>query len=789
MFRKELHTTVKVFATFVFILLLTNAFSQNNRFTKVFGGVVDSDGSGIGYVTIQFLDAADSTTKFGTITKESGLFSLDSVLKSNYLLKVSSVGYKTVYRPADLEHAKNDTYLKVFELELDTLQLQDIEIKGKAKGYYQYADKTVFYPDSISLKSSRNSLELLSKIPEIQVNKKSGSVSVMGSGNVLILVNGIDNQRMIKAINPNDVEKIELITHPSAKYRSDVTSVVNVILKNKRQHGFSMFTDVSIGINQKNHLAMLQIAHTLKKWNFFINYNGMLYRSLSNDTTKRFESSQENKTNYLSIPLEKADFNSSIHRIQFGADFLPNKKTVLSFTGRIDLSGYSFLSKQKSSYTINNVENISKNGVYSESNSIQQNYSLFLKRKFSSKNSLSWSTNFYTLKNLGHSDISDTAIFTNPDQKIINSRHQQSDYHQESVNSQLDFEHDFTGSLKYEGGYRFYGRNINSNISSEGISSLLNYTEYRNELYSNIVGDYGKFGFQAGLRLESSVKFVYDTIKNNYNNLLPSLNFVYKPAKHQSLLLSYDKRLNYPSIYYLNPYEIYTPDSLSFSSGNPYLLPESTHKIELKYSYKRKNFNTSFSVEYNRIKNIIVEHFDMKNGVLSSKYKNIGYGNRYGLNVNTYAVLFNFIETESYFYLKYNSFPDNSDHNGFGYKAGISTYMMLPWDIDFDFTFLFGTKEIYYSSYETEHFLIDEISFSKDILKGNGSIGISVWEPVFRNITNEKKWTADFIEESISETTNNTVFLIEFTYNIKSGKSNKKVNKILYMENNSKDIK
>jgi len=179
----------------------------------------------------------------------------------------------------------------------------------------------------------------------------------------------------------------------------------------------------------------------------------------------------------------------------------------------------------------------------------------------------------------------------------------------------------------------------------------------------------------------------------------------------------------------------------------------------------------------------------MENGVISAKYENIGQSNRYGFNINSYTVLFNFLEMESYLYLKYDNFIYNTAHNGFGYKGGISAYMNLLWDIDFDFTFLFGTKTINYTGYEKDNFSIDEISLSKDIFNGKGSIGISIWEPFFRDINYEKIWTKEFTEENVSETLNNTALLIEFTYNIEKGRKIKKIKKDLLMENNSTNLK
>jgi len=777
-------------AILLFFITNHSLFGQNTTTTKIIGGVLDADGNGLPYATIQLLDTFDSTTLFGTITHESGLFSIDSVKANKYLIKVSCVGFKTVFRSKDLTHTKKESYLKAFTLNIDTVQLKGIEVKEKAEGYYEFANKTIFYPDSISLKSSKNALDLLNKLPEIQVNKRSQSISVMGNSNVLVLINGIDNHRLVKAIKPEDVEKIVLITHPSAKFRSDVTSVVNIVLKDKRKQGFSIFTDLSVALNQKNHYAFLQLAYSIKKWNFFVTYNGMLYRALTNDTLKRNGSDNGDEFTYLSTPLDKSVFDSYMHRIQYGIDFLPDKKTLISFTGQTKMSDYSFHQRQKTLYILNRLETeIRKNGMDSKDKSIQQNYSLYFKKNFSKRNALKLNSNIYFLHHSGHSFLMDTIFLLSTPAESISSRNEFSNYHQFSVTSRFDYEHNFSKLLKAEGGYQIYYRNIKSNIHSEEIANQLTYSEFRNAFYGTFNLELGKYGFEAGARFENSSVLIYDTIHHNYFKLLPSLSVVYKPKHHHTIRLSYNKRLKYPSVYLLNPYEFYSSDSSSFSSGNPYLFPENIHNFEATYSYKRKAMNLSVSLNYSIINDIVVQVYDISKNVVGSQYQNIGKANRFGVNFNAYFILFNFMETESYLYLKYNSFANNVEHNGFGYKGGISTYMSLPWDIDFDLTLIFGNKEVYYNGFSEENFLIDEISFSKDILNGNGSVGISVWEPFFKNIYREKIWSNKFKEKTISETTNNTSILIEFTYSINKGKKINKFKKELQMENNSKNAK
>jgi len=777
---------MKLIVAIILIIALTstNGISQQLTSTKIIGRVIDTTESGVPYATIQFLGMNDSLTRYGAITNENGIFSIDSVNFADYLIKVSCVGFKTNIRTQHFDKQKKETYLSAFTLNIDNVQLSAIEITGKASRYYELADKTVFYPDSISLKTCKNGIDLIKKLPEIQVDKRTEAIRVLGSSNVLVLINGINNSRSLKAISPDDIDRIELITHPSAKYRSDITSVVNVILKDKRKQGLSVFTDLSICVHQKNHFANAQITYTINKWQIFLNYRAMLYQSISNDTTKRNDYSENNTYTYLSFADKATEYNRSLHRIQYGIDFFPNKKTTINLTGQLILSNTLFDSQRKMiAKTNQSLFRTAKSTYLSENNSVQQNYTLFFEREFSNENSIIWNTNFYFLNDIGSSNITDTSNYTAPSYITSSQRDEFSAYNQFSVNSKIDYNHPITERIKFETGYQFYNRKILSDINSASIYSVLNYYDIRNSIYGNALFEYNTIGIQVGLRSESLNIQLYDTVRNHYIKLLPSASLIFRLKPKHNIRLSYNQRLNYPSYYLLNPYNFYSSDSLSLRSGNPYLLPENTHILKTTYSYKNKKFNTSFSIEYRNVTNIIVENITVENGIIQSKFENLGRVNQYGMNLNIYAVLFNFMELESYLYLAYNSFEGRSDYNGLAYNGGISAYVPLPWDIDFEMTFIMESKKVDYNGYSTSNTIIDELSISKSVLNDNGSIGISVWEPFFRARENEYIWSPSYSDESKWVQTNNTCVMLNFSYFINKGKKVKKSNKKLEMEN------
>ena len=765
------------------VIASNNAISQQLITTRIIGRVIDTTETGVPYATIQFLDKHDSLTRYGAITNENGIFGIDSVKFGNYLIKVSCVGFKTKFRTQDIAKQKKETYLSAFTLHIDTVQLSAIEINGKASGYYELADKTIFYPDSISLKTCKNGIDLIKKLPEIQVDKRTDAIRVLGSKNVLVLINGVNNNRSLKAITPDEIDRIELTTHPSAKYRSDITSVVNVILKDNRKEGLSVYADLSICMHQKNHLANAQITYTIKKWQFFLNYRVMLYKSISNDTTTRHDYLKNSTYTYKSYTDKATRYDRALHRIQYGIDFFPDQNMTFSFTGQLVLSNSLFDSQRKMlAYTDQSISRTSKSTNLNDNNSVQQNYSLFLERKFDKGSSIVWNSNFYFLNDDGNAGITDTSEYTSPVYVVSSKRDEISAFEQFSVNSKIDYSRPVTERLKFETGYQLYSRKILSDIYSNSIRSKLNYLDIRNSIYGNFLLEYNKIGIQAGLRIENLNITLYDTVQNHYLKVLPSASIIYRINPKQNLRLSYSNKLKYPSYYLLNPYNYYSSDSLNFSSGNPYLLPENTHILKTTYTYKDKKFNASLSIEYRDVTNIIVENLTLENNIVKYKYENLGRLHQYGSNLNVYAVLFGFMELESYLYLTYNSFDHHSGYDGLAYSGEISAYFPLPWDIDLEMTFIMANKEIDYNGYSTSNASIDELSINKSILNDNGSIGISVWEPFIKAREKEYVWSPSFSDENEWVQTNNTCIMLNFDYRINKGKKVKKANKELQME-------
>ena len=183
---------------------------------------------------------------------------------------------------------------------------------------------------------------------------------------------------------------------------------------------------------------------------------------------------------------------------------------------------------------------------------------------------------------------------------------------------------------------------------------------------------------------------------------------------------------------------------------------------------------------------MIVETLYASNGVIASKYDNMGKADVFSFNFNFSTSLFNYIDFDLYFLTSYTNFKNRESYNGFSYDAEIELSMPLFWDIDLDASVIILSKNISYNGYEKENFMIDEIAISKYILNDYFIIGFSVWEPFFKSISQEIRKINTYIENTTSHVVNSTCYMFNLIFIFDKGKKSKKIKSELLMEDNKK---
>lgn len=775
----------------IYCFIGTFLYSQETVQVNIQGFVLDTNYHPIEFATVRLYSTENKSSLYGTISQSDGSYSIKNIQSGNYMIKISAIGYKPQNKEIDITGNKKNNPISLFKLVPDNIQLEQVEVTANAYGYSERIDKAIFKPDSQSIASSRTGLDVIRRIPDVRVDKKDRSISVLGNKNVLVLINGVDNNRSIESINPADIARIEVITHPSVKYRSDIASVVNVVLKSYKEKGITFNSNIYYCIDKKHHSGNMKLNYQLGKWNYFISYFGNLSNSLASDSTIRKDKFGNDFIYFKSLPLADNSVNLASNRLQYGFDYILNENNTISFTSRLTSYGLTSVRSKRLTTTID--EKTTGNSIINSnlaSDKIDQNYSAYYLHKFRGENQkISLSTNFYLLNKNSEYAIAKKAINPSENNKATQNRLTSGIYNQYNINSKLDYTHPVSENIFFEAGNQLYFRNIlNEMGATNTIASNIDYKDLRNSIYANITYNKGrKFGIQAGVRTE-----VVKTTVNSQHTVtpyfMPYFSVLSQLTKEHSLKLSYRKTLNYPLYSKLNPFRYYSSDSLSYSSGNPYLQPEQNNNINLKYVLRKKHTYFSSSIYGSVINDLIILKSSITDNVLALNYENADPTYQYGFNLAFSTVLFDWLEFESQVRIYHTDFSKNKINNGYSYMAEAGMVMPLWFGFDLELYGLFGENIIDYNGYSYYGGYIDEILLTKDVAR-NLFVGLSIWQPFITPKDVYKQWNNNYEEYNYYSEVNSTFYKINITYYFKSGKKIRKVEKEQIMESTNGDKK
>ncbi len=556
---------------------------------------------------------------------------IQNVVCQSYKVVVSSIGFKTYKALQAIPEKGNSFYLRI-DLIPDSNLLEAVEIVGLVTGARTLIDKTIFIPDSLSRKNAATGLDLISKAPGVTVNKASDQIKVFGNSNVLILIDGSNNDRDLKTIDPDDIEKIEVIANPSSKYDSDVATVLNVILKEERKKGLRVIANLNYFTQNKHNNGSVQVDYIFSKFRIF----GSCKLYASKFTTLNYSSERQTTLEgimYQSIDSSGNEYENIYRRYRFkyGFDFNISKKTLLNFTGTYGIFRNINNQNEKSYYLADNTS-IYTADIYlnSDGRNNLQNYTVYAKHEFGpDDHTLSWNTNFYHMNRDAGLRQNTCFMYSNDTVNSIRNTHSLNEIN--SVNSKLDYSQPFGKNMRAETGVQFYRRFIENGNTVNQISDYFDYKDTRVALYGSFIYKYQKFSTQIGIRAEQFSINIYDSVKFGRWNYMPAITTMMDLGKSGTLKLIFKQYLRYPNYYALTPFFYYSGDSLTASSGNPYLKPEKLNNLEFNYSLKRKSLFISTSIYYKRTNNIIGERTSLDgNNILTEKMDNITFVNQFG---------------------------------------------------------------------------------------------------------------------------------------------------------------
>ena len=708
-------------------------FSQVSQ-GAVFGKVYDQNTrKPLPYVAVVVKDSAAKLLS-SSISDEQGLFRLDGIAPGNYDIEFSYLGYQSLKKNASVsaQHLKVD--MGTFYLQEDSRMLKEVIVTGEKPGVSLKLDKKIFEVGKDILSQSGAITDILNNIPSVAVTP-TGTISLRGNSNVFVLINGrrsgLTQSNALDQIPADQVERVEIITNPSAQYdAAGSAGIINIILKKNKKLGFTGQVRLAAGYPNDARINP-SLNYKSEKINLFSTFG---FRN--SDYVGNYTSAQTSSNTQL-LQAKAEDRHDDGMMYYLGADYFVNDYNTITLaflknatkdhdktTAHIDL----LTNQIPDSSLIRKGESWERRDY----NQLEFNYTRTFKnprRKFSIDMQYDFWNSDKTWQLLTNSNgpahtilppIKTNAIGNSKD-FMIQANFTQPVGDLSSIDAGIKAENRKVGS-------RFIAQQKND-LQWETIDNIdndLQYSELISSAYIQFQSKVKRFSYLFGLRTEltkvriADQKNIYEQQKN-YNQLFPTVHLGYQFKEGTGMQLSYSKRVNRPSLWLLYPFNELTDFNVQ-SIGNPALNPSYAHVFEWSILQKWKNltFNPSLYFHYT---NDPLQEYIYKNskGVIITLPVNIQNEQRRGFEL---SVLYQPVkplqlsgEFNIYSFTQHGTYElQNYDYSGQVFTARTSAQLKLPDQLGLQVRYNFtGAQQSAQTLTKATHSL--DLGISKNYLK------------------------------------------------------------------------
>ena len=580
---------------YIFWLLLVTSLSAQAQ--NIRGKVcLEKDKTPVQFASVGLIQLPDSTMITGVITLTDGGYFFEKVKPGNYFMKASFLGYKANGKLVTVEAGKGEIAVDTIYLTEITTSLKEVTVTAERIKGKEMVDRTVYAIPEVVAKSSSNGYDILKKIPQVNVDFQN-NITLNGSSNFIIQVDGRQRDReYLNKLLPSDIQSIEIISNPSGKYEGNIDGVINIILKKEARYGMNGNAGLNIKpFNKPTIQATGSLDYAMGKITFYVTaftFSQNLRINTSTINNFRMTDSTSNMSGKGVIKMPSWSVNT-------GFDYYMNDKNNLSFNishkpnnQDIDIPGETILSKNNN--PLNTISSLSSNTSHSDETSA----SLFYKKTFAKPvQEFTAETNLYWFKSNTGSDFTNRTFLYNTDTQINTYSRIEDDVNERKYFSvKLNYVQPLGMTAKIEAGYQLYNQQMSYlfNIDNQESNNMFDYNEFRNSVYGGITWNVKKIGVQAMLRIENSHIKADSVTQPNYTCFLPSANFQYKFSASHNIKLTYNRRINRPGIYDLDPY-YKIGQNYDISQGNPNLKPDYRDRLQLTYTW---NFGSNYFSPY-----------------------------------------------------------------------------------------------------------------------------------------------------------------------------------------------
>lgn len=639
-------------------LFLTGAMAQNAG--KISGAILKNAKPADG-ATISLLRAKDSATVKLSAANKEGLYVFENIADGKYLLSITAVGHQKAWSSLiELSSQIPSVQVPTISLIPVSKDLADVTVTSKRPLIEQRIDRTIVNVEASITNIGTSALEVLEKAPGVTVDR-DGNISLKGKDGVLIMVDGRPTQlsgadlaNLLRNMNSSQLDQIEIMTNPPARYDAAGTSgIINI--KTKKA--------ITAGFNGSASLAYSQGKYPKTNEGFNFNYRNAklnLFSNLSHNYQKRFQTLRldrnildENDYSIVKIFNQVTNRQGAGHSYsaKFGADFFASKNTTLGAVINLNARQMS-----ASNPSITNISNASKelqtvtkalvNGN-NDWKSISANLNF---RRILDKKGKEITSDIDYVKHSSDNDLFMVNSYTDAAGDPFSKPDTLTGLLPQEINvysARVDYLHPLKKDARFEAGIKTSIVRTDNNARYDSIqygqvihdfnrSNHFIYEENINAAYANLsIPLSKKITAQFGLRMENTnakgrQKSTGENFDRHYTQLFPTAYFQYKANDKNNFGANFGRRVRRPSYQSLNPF-IRFLDRYTYSQGNPNLKPSISNNVEISHTWKNKITTT---LSYTAVKDIIQEIIQQRGEEAYNMPANVSSQHTAGLSVN-----------------------------------------------------------------------------------------------------------------------------------------------------------
>ena len=773
-----------LFCLSLFCLTSLPLLAQVAERGKITAVILNEKNQPVENATVELLKSKDSSLAKTAITDKTGLAELDNIRPGTYLVRTSFVNYATQYSAVVvLSQEQLNLRLTNIVLQPSAKEIGEVVVTARKPFIQRLSDRLVVNVENSIISAGSTAMDVLERSPGVTIDQND-VIAMRGRQGVIIMIDGkpspltgAELANYLRGLPSNAIERIDLITNPSARYDAAGNSgIIDIRMKKDQRLGTNgtLTAGYGQGVYAKAN-AGATANYRDKKINLFGNYNYSYRINMNhlfldrNFYTNSVYNGGDLKDNFARTP-------AGFHTVRVGADYFPDKKNIIGFV--VTRNSGSFNTTINNNSVVIDAAHQQASTFQTRANNTNDNGNTVANINY--KHSFNTTGKELTV-DADYGEYSSSALTSNATKYYnLNGGLLQPDYllngdQQGKLilrTAKADYSHPLAQGARFETGIKtsyvssdndakFFDMSSGTPVDDVNKTNRFFYKEYNNAAYFNFSKEFKKFNLQLGLRAEHThlkTQQVKGAIffDSSYLQLFPSAYFNYKIKDDQTLGISVSRRIDRPGYSQLNPF-LFLIDVTTYSTGRPSLLPQFTWAYELNYTVKGINFSASYSHTKNN-QNIAIARFkdvfpnipQMDNVTVQIPI-NLSSSDYYGLSVAAPVRVnsrWNMINNANLYYNHFNgSLGATTLNNGkpaFDYRMNNTFTLGKGWVTELNGNFTTGGQ---YGFMVQDPLWGIAVGVQKSMLKNKGTLRLNVTDIFWTNLPKAVITYTNYIEK------------------------------------------